>query len=130
MVRCWGEFRGASKGVLTMPQNKDLKRLVRARMRKTGEAYTTARAQIIKKPKAKTSPTATRASNAGLAASDYAAIAGMSDEKIKEKTGCTWERWVYALDKHGADKLTHSEIASLVKKNYKTPDWWTQTVTV
>ena len=112
-----------------MPQNKDLKRRVRARMKKTGEAYTTARAQIIKKPRTKTSA-ATRPSNAGIAASDYAAIAGMSDEKIKEKTGCTWERWVYALDKRGADKMTHGEIAALVKTKYKTPDWWTQMVTV
>ena len=30
-----------------MPRNKDLKRLVRARMKKTGEAYTAARAQIL-----------------------------------------------------------------------------------
>ena len=37
-----------------MPRNKDLKRLVRARMKKTGEAYTSARAQILKKPKSRT----------------------------------------------------------------------------
>ena len=112
-----------------MPQNKDLKRLVRARMKKTGEAYTTARAQIIKKPKTRTSTT-TRSRAAVGAAIDYASIAGMSDEKIKEKTGCTWERWVYALDRKGADKMSHSEIADLVKTKYKVPDWWTQTVTV
>jgi hypothetical protein len=33
---------------MTMPRQKDLKRLVRARMKKTGEAYTTARSQILK----------------------------------------------------------------------------------
>ena len=32
-----------------MPRDKDLKRLVRTRMKKTGEAYTAARAQILKK---------------------------------------------------------------------------------
>ena len=32
-----------------MPRNKDLKRLVRARMRKTGEDYTAARARILEK---------------------------------------------------------------------------------
>ena len=41
-----------------MPHNKDLKRLIRSRMSKTGEAYTSARAQILKKPK---SPAASRA---------------------------------------------------------------------
>ncbi len=33
-----------------MPSQKDLKRLVRARMQKTGEAYTAARAQLLAKP--------------------------------------------------------------------------------
>jgi hypothetical protein len=32
-----------------MPTNKDSKRLVRARMQKTGEAYTTARAHLLQK---------------------------------------------------------------------------------
>ena len=100
-----------------MPANKDLKRLVRARMKKTGEAYTTARSNILKKPKKKSS-------------SDYAALAGMSDAVIKQKTGCTWERWVKSLDYHGAEKMSHGEIAAMVKKTYKVGDWWSQTVTV
>ena len=37
-----------------MPRNKDLKRLVRARMQKTGEAYTAARAHIDKASTTKT----------------------------------------------------------------------------
>ena len=36
-----------------MPANKDLKRLVRGRMKKTGEAYTTARSHILDKPRKK-----------------------------------------------------------------------------
>ena len=32
-----------------MPTNKDLKRQVRARMKKTGERYTSARSQLINK---------------------------------------------------------------------------------
>jgi hypothetical protein len=95
-----------------MPRQKDLKRLVRARMKKTGEAYTAARAQIIKKPK------------------EFAALAGMSDEKVKAATACTWERWVAALDRHGADKMSHRDIAKLVQEKYKVGPWWTQTVAV
>jgi hypothetical protein len=104
-----------------MPTQKDLKRLVRARMRKTGEAYTTARAQIISKP---------RVQIARDDKPDYAKLAGMSDAKIKEHTACTWEKWVYALDRRKAYELTHSELAKLIKEKYKTPDWWTQTVAV
>jgi hypothetical protein len=118
-----------------MPRNKDLKRLVRARMTKTGEAYTTARTHITKKPRPTPAPASSAAatpaaSTTAPSSSDYAAIAGMSDEVVKEKTGCTWERWVFALDRHGADKLSHREIAKLVHDKYKVGPWWGQMVTV
>jgi len=119
-----------------MPLNKDLKRLVRARMRKTGEAYTAALAQINRKPKAATvfkatSAPAPRATpNSATKSMDYAAVAGMSDEKLKAKTGCTWERWVYALDRRGAEQMSHRDIAALVSEKYKIDGWWSQTVTV
>jgi hypothetical protein len=120
---------------MTMPRNKDLKRLVRARMKKTGEAYTAALARINKKPRKGTTYKATRASAPRTSRSrsakiDYAALAGMSDEKVKAKTGCTWERWVGALDWHKADKMSHREIATLVSEKYKVTDWWSQMVTV
>ena len=118
-----------------MPRNKDLKRLVRARMKKTGEAYTAARAHINKNPRTKTVSTASAAASrttttSATKASDYAAVAGISDAKLKEKTGCTWERWVYALDRRGADKMSHREIATLVNEKYKVDGWWSQSVTV
>ena len=104
-----------------MPTQKDLKRLVRARMKRTGEAYTTARKQILTK-KTSTKP--------ALVASDYAKVAGMSDAVLKEKTGCTWDAWVGALDYYGAGEMSHRDIAKLVSDKFKVGDWWTQTVTV
>ena len=101
-----------------MPTGKDLKRLVRARMKKTGESYTAARAQLLQK---RIAPVA--------AVADFAKIAGMSDASVKEATGCTWERWVKALDKAGAAEKSHRDIAKLVAF-YGTPSWWTQMVTV
>jgi hypothetical protein len=123
-----------------MPTQKDLKRLVRARMRKTGEAYTAARAQITSKSKT-ASPTAPASSTGRVAPlfpapapapdkPDYAAIAGMADEKVRRATGCDWAKWVYVLDRHKAYELPHRELAVLIKKKYRTPDWWTQTVAV
>ena len=44
-----------------MPLNKDLKRLVRARMSKTGESYTAARAHILAKSSPKPRAAALRA---------------------------------------------------------------------
>ena len=119
-----------------MPRNKDLKRLVRARMTKTGEAYTAARAQVLRKSPAKTtSRSAPRtdsapAVTASPAADQYADLAGMSDTSIKEKTGRTWNAWVRTLDGHGAEKMAHGKIAAIVNGEYGVDGWWSQTVTV
>ena len=105
-----------------MPTNKDFKRVVRARMQKTGEAYTTARAQLLHKQQAP--------APAPTAPPDYARLAGMSDATVKAKTGCTWERWVWALDRVEAYDWPHRAIAEYVHEKYKVPNWWTQMVTV
>jgi len=102
-----------------MPTDKDLKRLVRSRMTKTGEAYTTARARLLTKKQPARPP-----------APDYAKLAGTSDATIQAKTGCTWERWVRALDRVEAHEWPHREIAAYVREKYKVPSWWTQAATV
>lgn len=106
-----------------MTINKDFKRLVRTRMTKTGESYTAARLQML----TRTTP---RREPAAPAATEYAALAGLSDAAIKAKTGCTWERWVKALDYRQAYQWPHRDIAEYVREKFKVPDWWCQTVTV
>jgi uncharacterized protein YndB with AHSA1/START domain len=114
-----------------MPANKDFKRLVRARMTKTGESYTAARSQLLKRRQTKTaSDGSRRAVPVAALARDYAKIAGMSDTALEAKTGCTWKRWVDALDHLGAVEMSHREIAKLIREQYETPSWWAQTVTV
>ena len=105
-----------------MPTHKDLKRLVRRRMQKTGESYTAARAQLVK----------TRVSSPAAPAvePDYAALAGMSDAAVKAATGCNWKRWVAALDRVNAHTWPHRQIAEYVHTKFKVQAWWTQTVTV
>ena len=110
-----------------MPTNKDFKRVVRARMRKTGEAYTAARAQLLSKRHA---PTPAPAPTPLATAADYATLAGRSDAAVKANTGCTWERWVKALDRVAAHTWPHRRIAEYVSEKYKVPGWWAQTVTV
>jgi len=97
-----------------MPKQKDLKRLVRSRMQKTGEAYTAARFQLLKKVEP---------------APDHAKVAGMSDESVSKATGRTWTQWVRLLDGvHAADKA-HREIVEHVSR-LGVADWWSQMVTV
>jgi hypothetical protein len=64
-----------------MPRNKDLKRVIRKRMKKTGESYTASRAHVISRASVKQPPPRP---------ADHAALAGMSDEVIIAKTGRTW----------------------------------------
>jgi uncharacterized protein YndB with AHSA1/START domain len=108
-----------------MPANKDFKRLVRGRMQKTGEAYTTARTHLLRAR----SP-ATASARQSPAPADYARLGGKSDAVLKEKTGCTWERWVKALDRVNAETWPHPKIAKYVQEKYKVSGWWAQTVTV
>ena len=97
-----------------MPKQKDLKRLVRARMQKTGEAYTAARLQVVKKSEP---------------APNYAEVAGMADDAVRKQTGRTWAEWVKVLDAVNAVSKPHREIADYVS-SLGTPDWWSQMVTV
>jgi hypothetical protein len=76
-----------------MTRQKSFKRLVRARMEKTGESYTAARAMLL---------AAQEPGGSWLAT---------SDEAIRERTGRGWEEWFDLLDEWGATELTHREIA-------------------
>ena len=62
-----------AKGELTMPLDKDRKRIIRHRMAKTGESYTTARARVI----------ARKTRGAHSPRIDYAARAGMTADTMK-----------------------------------------------
>ncbi len=130
-----------------MTTQKDFKRLVRGRMQKTGEAYTTARANLLAQSAAHNAqsqhsnghgalatlepePSSNGTPSTKVQPADYSKLAGMSDEKVKAATGCNWERWVWALDQVDAFKWPHREIARYVHEKYEVPSWWTQTVTV
>lgn len=111
-----------------MPIQKNFKKRVRARMQKTGESYTAARARLIEKRPvpAPTQP----APEVRSSAPDLAAQAGMADAVVAEKTGRTWKEWARALDRAGAAALSHTEIARIVHERFEVPGWWAQTVTV
>jgi hypothetical protein len=111
-----------------MPRSKDLKRLVRSRMQKTGESYTTARAQLREKSKRVQTPARGTASLPSSA--DFAALAGMSDDAVRAKTGRTWKQWVRVLDAIDASAMPHRDIARHVHEEHDIPGWWAQTVTV
>jgi uncharacterized protein YndB with AHSA1/START domain len=84
-----------------MTRQRSFKLLVRARMDKTGESYTAARAVLLA-----ARPTTVDDSGKPVLAT--------SDDRIRERTGRGWEEWFDALDEWGAADLTHREIARKV----------------
>lgn len=59
-----------------------------------------------------------------------AASAPVSDAAVAARTGLTWAAWVAALDRAGARRLSHREIAELVHARFGVGSWWAQSVTV
>jgi len=57
-------------------------------------------------------------------------IPGMTDAAVKAKTGKDWAGWFGVLDKAGAAKLRHPQIARLLHEKHGVPGWWSQMVTV
>src|SRR5215467_13039500 len=53
-----------------------------------------------------------------------------SDEAVKAKTGKVWAEWFKILDKAGAKKMPHKEIALYLYEKQKLPAWWCQMVAV
>jgi uncharacterized protein YndB with AHSA1/START domain len=98
-----------------MTRQKSFKRLVRARMEKTGESYTAARGTLLaaEEPKATEGPTLS-----------------MSDEAIRRRTGRGWEEWFDLLDEWGAAEQAHREIARWVSDEHGIEGWDAQAVTV
>lgn len=101
-----------------MTKRKDFKRLVRARMEKTGESYTAARAHLL----AKSPPPLP---------SDYEKLAGISDDAVAKATGNTWPEWTRILDRVKAWEWEHRAIAAhLFETHDAVSDWWAQMITV
>jgi hypothetical protein len=94
-----------------MTRQKSFKRLVRARMEKTGESYTAARAML-------------------LAADEPDGWLATSDERIRERTGRGWEEWFDRIDAWG--ELTHREIARRIaaELNIDPLAWNAQAITM
>ena len=104
-----------------MTESKSFKRRVRERMSKTGESYTAARGHVVDKRE--------RTEEARARLSDTSADR-ISEPKLVEATGKTWDQWFGILDRWGGTKHTHIEIARHLADDLGAPMWWTQTITV
>lgn len=105
-----------------MTTQKTFKQRVRARSAKTGESYTAARAQLLRKADAPPP--------APVPAPDSIALTGVSDEAMTRATGRRIGEWLEILDAWGATEHKHAEIARWLVDEHGIPGWWAQSVTV
>ena len=57
-------------------------------------------------------------------------VPAMSDAAVKARTGRDWAGWFKTLDKAGASRLAHRQIADILSNRHRVPGWWCQMVTV
>ena len=111
-----------------MTLDKDRKRIIRNRMKTTGESYTAARRHVVARA-ATLAPQPTSAKRRVLPA-DYEKLAGKSNATMQTRTGHDWPDWVRLLDHAGAATMSHGQIARLVNEKHAVSGWWSQTVAV
>ena len=117
-----------------MTRQRSFKRLVRARMEKTGESYTAARAALLGAEGSVAGADGSAAGAEGSVAGATESVAGAresaatvvgpatgarpalatSDDAIRRRTGRGWEEWFDLLDEWGAAERSHREIARWV----------------
>ena len=128
-----------------MTTQKTFKQRVRARMAKTGESYTAARHQLLRKteapdessPPGPQEPTATPEPAAPVTPTDDAPARAtaptplsVSDEAMVRGTGRSHEEWFSVLDAWGATEHRHPEIARWLQETHGVGGWWAQSITV
>ena len=55
---------------------------------------------------------------------------GISSAAVKKATDRTWTQWLTLLDKAGARKKSHREIAEFLHAHHALASWWAQMVAV
>lgn len=99
-----------------MTKQATFKRRVRARMAKTGERYSAARASLLAQ-----APAGRRRT--------WVSQPEMSDDAVREATGTGWDDWCDLIDTWDLDG-DHPAIAAKLEADTHLDGWWSQSVTV
>jgi uncharacterized protein YndB with AHSA1/START domain len=123
-----------------MPAQKIFKQRVRARMNKTGESYTAARHQLLRKAteraaiapaeSAEVTETAAAAEPGGDAQPTPPAEYAVSTDAMVRASGRSHEDWFALLDAWDATERPHAEVARWLRETHGVAGWWAQSITV
>jgi hypothetical protein len=104
-----------------MTTQKSFKARIRARMRKTGESYATARRHLL---------TEVERTPVAAPAPDVAMTRKVSDSSLRQRTGRGWQEWFALLDAWGATGHSHTDTARWLMTEHRIDNWSAQSVTV
>ena len=117
-----------------MTRARALKAVIRSRIAKTGERYTTARRHVLKELAPPLAPVVRSrqptSAPAPVAASPVKAKGGLSDAKAREKTGHGLDHWFSVLDRFGGAEKGHTAMARHLYDDHAVPGWYSQGITV
>jgi hypothetical protein len=120
-----------------MTRARSLKQTIRARAKKTGERYTTARRHVMaqlatpgKPPRRSAGPAEPPPAAAAPAHPPPPSKGGVSDAKVREKTGHGLDHWFERLDRFGGVEKGHSALARHLYDGHAVPGWYAQGITV
>jgi len=57
-------------------------------------------------------------------------FAGVGNDAVLKATGRAWSEWLRLLDRAGAKKMSHKDIALLLSRKFEVPNWRARMVTV
>ena len=117
-----------------MTQQKKLKRIIRARARKTGESYAAARRHVVTSGR-QAEPLPTKAPTTGAARMPEARPtaerqARKGEKGVVKKTGHGYDHWFAILDAFGAPARGHTASAAHLYNDHGVPGWHCQMIAV
>jgi hypothetical protein len=113
-----------------MTRARALKHVIRARVAKTGERYTTARRHVLNNLQGPRLVETRPAPQPRAPAPKAAKRSGMSEAKFVEKTGHGFDHWFAVLDRFDAVKKGHTAAARHLYEAHGVDGWYAQGITV
>ncbi len=102
----------------------------KAAARKPAARKTGAKKPAVKRPGRKAAARKAIPKRAAGKAADVMKLAGVGSDAVMKATGKAWGDWLKLLDRAGAMKMPHKQIAEMVDDKFGVPGWWSQMVTV
>ena len=109
-----------------MTQAKKLKKVIRARVAKTGERYTTARRHVLVARERRL----TRSKSKTAPRPSPLPVEAVAEARISERTGHDLDHWFAVLDAFGAPQKGHTATARHLANDHGVEGWTAQAITV